>query len=149
MIWKRLYRDTSSIDGGTLHQLRNLINPKNLPKKPKHDVNSCEDFLEVITIAHVIAATNELLQAQPNVIPSQGPRSMTEHQRREALQTIALKVIEKHVNLHLVEQPRTATTDGVLEYAREVLTLSLMYAEFSDAIREGDGDRILRCWKFH
>lgn len=38
--------------------------------------------------------------------------------------------------------------DGVLEYASEVLTLGLFLMEFVDSIREGDGDRICRCWQF-
>lgn len=36
--------------------------------------------------------------------------------------------------------------DGLLKYAQELLTLSLLYAEFHDSIREGDGLRILRCF---
>ena len=38
--------------------------------------------------------------------------------------------------------------DHVLSYASDLLTLGLLYMEFSDAIREGDGERILRCWKY-
>jgi len=41
-----------------------------------------------------------------------------------------------------------ADKDGVLEYASEVLSLGLLYLEFTDAIKEADGDRILRCWRF-
>lgn len=33
-------------------------------------------------------------------------------------------------------------------YAKEVLSLGLLLEEFLDAIRKGDGLRILRCWKF-
>ena len=40
------------------------------------------------------------------------------------------------------------TKDGVHLYATEVLTLGLLWHYFHDAIREGDGDRIIRCWKF-
>ena len=39
-------------------------------------------------------------------------------------------------------------TDLILEYAKEVLCLTLLYMEFNDAIKEGDGSRVLRCWKF-
>lgn len=45
----------------------------------------------------------------------------------------------------------TSTTKGVWwhnEYAKEVLTHSLFYLEYKDAIREGDGIRVLRCWKY-
>ena len=36
----------------------------------------------------------------------------------------------------------------MLSYAREVLTLGLLCLEFVDAIRNGDGSRILHSWKF-
>ncbi len=48
--------------GGTLHQLHNLINRKNLSSKPKHNLNAREDFMEVVGIGHIIAAAKELLQ---------------------------------------------------------------------------------------
>jgi len=38
--------------------------------------------------------------------------------------------------------------DGVFFYAAKLLTLSLLWHGFHDAIHEGDGDRILRYWKF-
>ena len=33
-------------------------------------------------------------------------------------------------------------------YARETLTLGLLLMELNDAVREGDGHRIIRCWRF-
>ena len=51
-------------------------------------------------------------------------------------------------NLHLIGEPNCSTGDGILDYSQEVLTLSFLYAEFDDAIREGDGGRVIRCWKF-
>ena len=39
-------------------------------------------------------------------------------------------------------------SDLVLEYASETLTLGLFLMEFIDAIREGDGHRIIQCWRF-
>ena len=41
-------------------------------------------------------------------------------------------------------KPRN-TTDHIQEYAREVLSMGLLLMEFVDSIREGDGQRILRC----
>lgn len=38
--------------------------------------------------------------------------------------------------------------DCVLAYAKELLTLGLLLLEYNDAVREGDGFRILRCWRF-
>jgi len=44
-----------------------------------------------------------------------------------------------------------ATADGkdhVFEYSKELMSLGLLLMEFNDSIREGDGERILRCWRF-
>lgn len=38
--------------------------------------------------------------------------------------------------------------DGVNLYATELLSLGLIWHGFHDAVREGDGERILRYWKF-
>ena len=38
--------------------------------------------------------------------------------------------------------------DKILIYARELLSYGLLYKCFSDSTREGDGMRILCCWKF-
>ena len=35
-----------------------------------------------------------------------------------------------------------------MEYGKEVLSLGILYLEFHDAIREGNGLRVLRCWKY-
>ena len=42
----------------------------------------------------------------------------------------------------------TTSEDGVFTYAMELLTLSLLWHGFHDAIREGDGEWIIRYWKF-
>ena len=38
--------------------------------------------------------------------------------------------------------------DSVQEYAKETLSLGLLLLEFKDGICEGDGNRVLRCWKY-
>ena len=45
---------------GTLYQLRNLINRRNVVKKAKNDMNACEDF-ELVVTGHVIACAMQLL----------------------------------------------------------------------------------------
>ena len=34
------------------------------------------------------------------------------------------------------------------DYAVQVLSFGLFRAEFIDSVREGDGDRVIRCWRF-
>ncbi len=36
----------------------------------------------------------------------------------------------------------------VQSYTKEVLSLGLLFLNFKDAIKEGDGDRVLRMWKY-
>ena len=36
----------------------------------------------------------------------------------------------------------------IFEYGRQLLTLGCFYKEFDDAIKEGDGTRVHRCWKY-
>lgn len=45
------------------------------------------------------------------------------------------------------ESVKRIAVDGVFNYASAVLNDGLLLLEFKDAIREGDGPRILRCWK--
>ena len=46
------------------------------------------------------------------------------------------------------EQARESNTDNVRAYACNILSSGLLYMEFVDAIREGDGSRLIRCWKY-
>ena len=130
-------------------QLRNLINRRNVPKKPKQDVNACEDFIGIVAIAHIVAAAMEVLSTQgmpgSHTLPDD-IGSTSQAAKSEILQSLTKKIITSFVFLKPFE--KTTTVDGVLDYAKEVLTLSLFYAEFDDAIKEGDGERLIRCWKF-
>ena len=67
---KWLYKTTSASDGGTIFQLRNIINRKNISKKPKKDVNSHEDFFLLVVDAHVLAAAMEFLGMDEDEEPS-------------------------------------------------------------------------------
>ena len=210
IIWSRLYSTESSMDGGTLHQLRNLINRVNVSRKElKHQVNEVEDFLELVTECHLISAAmhffgmksvddppsrsglsdeiNHLplyqwkkifshrmaaivdeyvvphefsFPREPTAITSATslltnphvPRILQEH----AYGPSTVEVCHRHMPSSIlsvtrrptVSQPvRRAAPDGVLNYATAVLNDGLLLLEFKDAIREGDGIRILRCWK--
>ena len=41
-----------------------------------------------------------------------------------------------------------ATSDKVFLYNTHLLSIGLFYVEYCDAIKEGDGNRVLRCWKY-
>ena len=54
-------------------------------------------------------------------------------------------VIDKHFNFSDSYEP--PLNDTVMNYANKVFSLGLFLQEFIDAVHEGDGGRILRCWK--
>ena len=194
VIWKRLYNCSSANEGGTLFQLRNLINCRNVIKKPKNAVTQCEEFFLLVVKAHIVCAAMTLFgmasveddPAVSDIFPS-GCQELEPKQQRNILVLAAQRIVDKYVNISVpkyqdcpedTEDPSKAKDSGkakrshksktsskgahpsqasdasdecndlVLEYARETLTLGLFLMEFIDAIREGDGHRIIRCWRF-
>ena len=43
---------------------------------------------------------------------------------------------------------KSSNSDRVNIYAKEVVSVGLLYKEFEDAVRERDGQRVFRCWKY-
>ena len=81
--------------------------------------------------------------------------------RRSVLIKAADQIVEKFTDLSYCQgkekkrakgssqQPKESSHhDGVQAYASEVLNLGLIFMEFIDGVREGDGNRILTCWKY-
>ncbi len=57
-------------------------------------------------------------------------------------------VLDNFVKISFPVPDSNPDTDHVQVYAKEVMSLGLLLMEFVDAIREGDGLCILRCWRF-
>ena len=71
--------------------------------------------------------------------------------QRKILMDTAKRTVEENVDLSITfasDSTVEPTSDGVYAYAREVLSLGLLYSEFRDSIKEGDGGRVLRVWKY-
>lgn len=156
-MWVRLYRKGTSMEGGTILQLKNLLNRSSVPREVHKDVNAVEDFLEVVLAGHVIAAAMAYFEMQqlgdkpnPEMIPHD-TESLTEDEKKKILFDSVDNIVAQFTNIDLPDNTHKQTAagiDGVKEYAKEFLSLALLHAEFQDAIREGDGTRVLRCWKF-
>lgn len=149
-----MYSKQSATQKGTLFQLKNEINRTNVPTDPKDNLRACEDFLSVVLDAHVVAAAKTILATSTY----------------ETVSDMAAAIVEQYVRIELPKsqqsqrrtrqpsqarrsgrrrqrQPVTAV-DGVHVYATEVLTLGLLWNGFTDAIKEGDGDKVLMYWRF-
>ena len=128
--------ENSAVDKGTFWQLRNLVNRTSVPKSdPNKNVKDCEDFLEHVVYAFVIHAATKarhLLRSS------------------DCLST-ALEVSDIIVRsfTNLACEPLTAPpSDLVQAYSKELLTLGLFGMGFKDATREGDGNHIIRYWRY-
>ena len=74
-------------------------------------------------------------------------------ERKVLLHTVCETIVNRYVDFSIdLESEHTVCTspavDGVLAYATETLSLGLFYMEYKDGIREGDGNRVLRCWQY-
>ena len=149
------------MDCGTLFQLRNLLNRRNVRKDPSDDVNACEDFFMTVTEGHILAAVmqefgmSSLEDTPSHMLFPEDSYSQDPLQRRDltvkALEYVVRKLVD--ISTPRADSPGGSTVKGtvvdtVQEYARDTLSLGLLYMEFTDAIREGDGSRILRCWRY-
>ena len=93
------------MERGTLYQLRNLINRRNVTTHPKSDVNASEDFLEVSIISYILAAVMSHLGM--SALDDMPLHSVVSHdlwmeddsKRKSALAEIASSIVDKHVNL--------------------------------------------------
>lgn len=98
-------------------------------------MKAAEDFLLVVLHSHVIAAAKAILSdAEVRDVAS-----------------LAKSIVDNCVKLSVLSPDYVPNTnaDKVSMYAQEVLTLGLLWHNFHDSIKEGDGDCMLQCWKFN
>ena len=110
--------------------------------------------MDLICKGHILAAAMTILGIKGREdMPSSLPAALSyksSSQKQAILESITQQVVEKFVNVDPFRSSGLGSEDidGVYEYAKEVLSLCLLHTEFQDAIREGDGLRVLRVWKF-
>ena len=107
-----------------------------MTQDPSKNVKAAEDFLKLILYAYIISVGETLLSNSPSPVE---------------LQALPEAIVASFVTLRhsMQSQPQGISTppDGVVLYAKEVLTLGLIWLGFYDAIQEGDGIRVMRYWK--
>eukprot|EP00731_Ephydatia_muelleri_P025442 Em0017g525a len=129
-----------------LFQLRNLINRRNVVSDVSKDTAACEEFMELITVAHILSAAVHITGVPD--LEGLSKKILSSENHFAAVSSIAKTLCSDVVTLSFAAKPSTGSADCVMEYAKETLSLGLLLLEFNDAIREGDGCRVLRCWKF-
>ena len=83
---------------------------------------------------HVVAAASTVIATEGN----------------SDLMSVSSRIVKSYVKFNFrVSQPSAAVhNDGVMLYACDILTTGLFWHLFVDAVREGDRDRVILCWKF-
>ena len=190
------------MEGGTLLQLRNLINRRNISSDISGKFNAAIDFFVLVITAHALAAAMQyfgidLLNGSPtkNTISISDCKDHWSTLRHAVEQIVDCYVMVKELttnskdpvvvrskdsNPHaarvasehnyvscnrpaqrkrklpqwLTNAPTVSLSvkklvpDGVFNYGSAILNDGLLLLELRDAIHEGDGPRVVRCWKF-
>lgn len=137
VIWRRLFSKKSSTERGTLFQLKQLLHRSSVPTDPGDNIKAAEDFLLVVLHSYIVAAANFILSAEP---------------RPANVAVLSRKIVDKFV---LISTPYSTPhvdpkkADKVGVYAMELLTLGLLWHNFHVSVKEADGDRLVRVWKFN
>ena len=126
-----------------MYQLKNVIGRSNAVKSPSADFNACDDFLVTVKTGHIIAAFAEISE---DFNLSEAWMDTVDN-RKKLLSEICGKLMEKYLRFSFNEI-YVPSEDKKLEYAIQIISLGCFYLEYSDAIREGDGIRVLRCWRY-
>ena len=135
------------MDAGTLFQLREVINRRNVISDVTKDLTACEEFMELVTTAHVltaamhVAGASNLTDLSSKILSKENPTAAA----TSLVQTLCRQMVTIEF---IMDKSTCGSGDRVVEYAMETLSLGLLLLEFKDSIREGDGYRVLRCWKY-
>ena len=114
-----------------MYQLKNLIN-RVVPSDPSDNVKAAEDFLLLLITAYIVAAAR-ILYSLVNPI---------------SVSYLAKSLVATYLRLPLLDAKTSSVIqDGVHAYALDFLSLGLLWLAFHDAIKEGDGNRLVLHWK--
>lgn len=129
-------------------------------KNPKSNYNACGDFLETVIVGHILSAAMKILKVsnlndQPSddvigITSAENLWTYTNEERKRILAGVCEKVVDKFINFSFNAPPADGTPeqDEVHNYACNLLSIGCFYLTYRDAIKEGDGKRVLDCWHY-
>ena len=109
------------------------------------DIAACEEFMELITVAHVLSAAIHITGVPD--LAELSTRILSSGNQFAAATSIVKTLCSEIATISFAAKCSHSSADYVQEYANEKLSLGLLLLEFKDAVREGDGVRVLQCWK--
>ncbi len=141
-MWKDIFK-ISSVDFATLSHLFLRIGRLPQAKDPKKDMHASFDALMTIFKSHLITA------ACIEVGISSMDSDLSPTATVPLVSDVASKVVDRFTIISEAVLRLTVKdcNDRVHNYSRVLCHLSSLAMEFTDAWSEGDGVRVLRCWK--
>lgn len=123
--------------------------------EPKKALDACIDLLETVATGHWIACACDILgisSPDADIILPANLKSSTDSEKLLFVYNIARQVVDQLtlVDLAFIAQDGSTTPeddDKVFNYTRTLCHFASLMMEFRDAWAEGDGDRVVRCWK--
>lgn len=116
-------------------------------------MNAHEDFFDVLLKSRILAAAMDIfgmenLDDDPcaEILPP-SVWMFERAERKAILSTLGNLLVHQYVHINTYTNDKTSG-DLVQDYVSKVMTLGLLYEEFVDAVRDGDGLRILIWWRY-
>ena len=142
-----------------MYQLRNVLNRTAVPRDPANNMKATEDFMTVVLFAHLVVAAKSmpishnvsLLDIATNIVDKFVHLTLSNSGEADNVSETDIEGSESKGDddmSEVEESVNRADVDGVFNYACEVVNLGLLWHCYHDAIREGDGDRVMLIWKF-
>ena len=163
VIMEKFYKPNSVREGGTLFQLRSLIDRRNVGQEVRHRYHAVSDFIDLVTDSHVITASMTFLDmstldTSPAAIPNH-VNIMTNDSKKLFLHDLVGQIVDHFIfkefskNLAIIQDgDKTFNTDQggdhVFNHAVSLMTYGLLRRVSLLTTAAGDGDRALRNWKY-
>jgi L1 cell adhesion molecule like protein len=132
-----------------------LLGRTNVKADPSKAFDECEDFLLTVVEGLIVTAAMQILDMKSlddvphsNIIP-QNSWLCSDSERKNLLARVTKEIFVKYVKVcYCSDNNFEFQQDKTTQYQAELLRIGLFYCEFRDSIKEGDGERALRCWRY-
>jgi len=134
------------------------MNCNDVVQNPKNNLNSCENFLQIILTAHTLSAACKILkisnlddQPSASAIGIASPENLwscTNDKKKAILNKISKTIVKEFITFSFNDTPNNTHTDEDHRYTCNFLNIGCFYLAYKDAIREGDGRRVLESWHY-
>jgi L1 cell adhesion molecule like protein len=108
-------------------------------------MNAAEAFLEDTFSAHILAAACQILGVPPSHL---WEKAATIPDTFHTVKRLAEEIANTFVHINEIGRQNHQYPDEVLCRTKDTISLLCIWKEYHDATREGDGERVVRVWKY-